>query len=497
MSTVHPSQAVAPFVVSLDVGTSSTRALLFDARARHVAGMEARVGYALQETADGGVELDADRLVGAALECLDGLYRESGGLAAGVRVGGACTFWHSVVGVDAPGAAITPVFLWADVRSRSAAARMRQELDEGDYHRRTGCVFHHSYVPAKLAWLRDCKPSLFERVRRWMSFGEYLYVQLLGSTRSSFSMASGSGLFDQHMRRWDQPILRHVGLEEAQLPELADLDAELPPLSPHLAARWPDWENIRWILPVGDGATSNLGSGCVDSDRIALMVGTSGAMRACWESDSFEIRDGLWCYRADGRRILMGGALSNGGILFPWLEQTFNLPPREDLQKELADAPADSHGLTMLPFLLGERSPEWADHARGAIVGLTLQTTPVQIVQAALEAVACRFALIETLLRGVVDPHAEIVATGGALLSSEVWMQMMADVLGRPILASEEEEASSRGTTLLALRELGVISDLGELPAATGRAFEPDSGRHEVYLKAIERQRKYFSMLVQ
>jgi gluconokinase len=130
------------------------------------------------------------------------------------------------------------------------------------------------------------------------------------------------------------------------------------------------------------------------------------------------------------------------------------------------------------------------------MVGLTLQTTPVQVIRACLEAVAYRFTLIHELLLEIVARNVEIVATGGALQASEVWKQILADVLGRAILSSEEPEASSRGATLLALRALGVISKLEELPAGTGKVYQPDSKRHEIYRGAVERQKHLFRLLV-
>ncbi|HEY2930651.1 MAG TPA: gluconokinase [Acidobacteriota bacterium] len=496
MPPIEPSSAVDPLVVALDVGTSSTRAILYDARARQIAGMDSTVSHKLHNTADGGVELDTTELVDSVVLCLQELYRKTGTLARRVGAVATCTFWHSLVGVNSSGNAVTPVYLWADVRSRQAAAALRARLDEQQYHARTGCMFHHSYVPPKLVWLRHSRPDLLERAARWLSFGEYLYRQLLGTDHCSVSMASASGLFNQHTQDWDNETLRELPIERSQLPLLVGLQEELPPLAPTFAARWSSWKTTRWIPAVGDGATSNIGCGCVDENRLALMVGTSGAMRVCWQPASFEIVPGLWCYRADRKRILMGGALSNGGILIPWLRETFNLPPAPQLENLISKLKPDSHGLTVLPFLLGERSPEWADHARGAISGFTLQTTPVQVAQAFLEAVACRFALIEQLLKGIVARKAQVIATGGALLASNVWKQMMADALGRPILASEETEASSRGAALLALRALGVIDQFEDLPAAIGREYRPNWDNHEIYQKALDRQKKMFRELV-
>src|SRR5205807_5529869 len=126
-------------------------------------------------------------------------------------------------------------------------------------------------------------------------------------------------------------------------------------------------------------------------------------------------------------------------------------------EHELAALEPDSHGLSVLPLWGGERSPGWADNARGAIVGLRLHTRPVEILRACLEAVALRFGELDRILLEAMPSGREVVATGGALLHSPTWLQIMADVLGRPVLASAEPEASSRGASLLALETLGLL----------------------------------------
>jgi gluconokinase len=217
-----------------------------------------------------------------------------------------------------------------------------------------------------------------------------------------------------------------------------------------------------------------------------------------------EVPAGLWCYRVDRRRALLGGATSEGGNVYGWMQDTLRLGEPEAVEQALAQLPPDGHGLTVLPFLAGERSPGWAGDVRATIGGLGLNTTPIEILRAGLEAVAYRFALIAELLEArdvspVPDgsPQAStIVASGGALLSSPTWMQIIADTLGHPILASDEPEATSRGTVLLALEAHRAIPSLDALPATTGAIYEPDAANHEIYRGAIERQRELYRQLI-
>src|SRR3954470_20305579 len=154
---------------------------------------------------------------------------------------------------------------------------------------------------------------------------------------------------------------------------------------------------------------------------MALMVGTSAALRVAWRGQRTEIPWGAWCYRIDEQRFVLGCADSNGGNLFHWLKATLNLPAARETERLLGEMPADGHGLTMLPFIAGERGPGYAAHARAAILGLTQSTKPVEIVRAGLEAVALRFALMYGIVTSILPEPRQAVATGGALLQSPAW----------------------------------------------------------------------------
>jgi len=373
---------------------------------------------------------------------------------------------------------------------------LRSRVDEKAYHARVGCRLHTSYLPARLWWLRDRDAGAFRRTRRWVSFGEYLGLRLFGELRTSVSMASGTGLFDQWAQRWDPGILEVLGLGAEHLGPIVDLGQAFRGLRPEFRARWPALATVPWLPALGDGACSNVGAGCTTAARAALMVGTSGAMRVCFEADAVAIPDGLWCYRVDGRRLLLGGSLSNGGSLYAWLTETLALPSREPLEEMLQAMEPDAHGLTMLPFLAGERSLGWAAAARAAIVGLSLATQPVDIVRAALETVAYRFSMIHERLREACPGLREIVGTGGALLASPAWSGIMADALGTGITPSAEAEGSARGAVLLASEALGLIPSLEAAPAGVRPAIPADPARHARYRAALARHRSLYDLLV-
>jgi gluconokinase len=169
----------------------------------------------------------------------------------------------------------------------------------------------------------------------------------------------------------------------------------------------------------------------------------------------------------------------------------------EEVEGEVSAIAPDSHGLTVLPFLAGERSPDWAGDVRATFHGVSLATTPIEMVRASLEAVAYRYAVIEQRICQRAGCDHRLVASGGALLQSPEWMQVFADVLGRSVVASAEPEATSRGSALLALRAMGAISAIDSIEAVDGEVYEPDGERHRIYQAAIARQRELYGRLIE
>jgi gluconokinase len=174
--------------------------------------------------------------------------------------------------------------------------------------------------------------------------------------------------------------------------------------------------------------------------------------------------------------------------VYAWCRDVLKLPSAEDVERILAERAPDSHGLTLLPFLAGERAPGWRGDRRAIIAGLSLSTTAVDVVHAAMEAVTLRLMLIYKRLAALATPDHLLVASGGSVARSRVWTRMLADGLGRPIYWSPESEATSRGAALLALEVLGALPDLAAAPASLGEVFAPDAARHARYLAALERQ---------
>jgi gluconokinase len=477
----------------IDIGTSSVRAALYEADAQPLKRAHSKIERSLAVSDDGGSQIDADAAVAQVSAAIDDLMDRTARSKREIAHAAASTFMHSLVGVDSNGRPTTPVFSWADTRSSGYVAGLRKHFDETEVHNRTGARFHSSFWPAKLLWLRHEQGVIWAKTVRWMSLSDYVATELFGTTVSSVSMASATGIFDIRKCDWDTSMLRFLHVKRESLPALAVNDADTFSLTPKYAKRWPRLAATRWFPSIADGAADNLGSRCITKRRAALMIGTSGAMRVSYVGDPPKtIPSGLWCYRVDRKRVLIGGALSDGGGLYRWLKDTLNLP--KDAEEQIGRRPPGSDGLTFMPFLAGERSTGYNENARGAILGLSSATDPVDILQAALETVAFRFAQIFEQLRTVIHVE-EIVASGGALRDSRVWTQIIADIIGRDLTMSTARESSSRGAVLLALESIGKIEGIEKTPPVPSVTVRYRPEYHHAYREERKRHEEYYTLL--
>ena len=479
------------FILAIDIGTSSVRAALYDGDANPLPHTSVKLERSFSVTSDGGSELKSLEAFEQVVSVIDAVIEKTAKIKGEIEYVASCSFWHSLVGVDDRGNPTPSILGWADTRSREYTQILRDRLNEKEIHNRTGARFHSSYWPAKLLWLQTEFPSAFERAAGLFSFCDFLALKLFDEPVTSISMASGTGLFDVRKCAWDEELLKELKIKPTLLPAIAT-SSKIFRLNTTFAKRWPRLADAQWFPTIADGAADNIGAGCVTASNAALMIGTSGAMRVAYSGEPpEEIPEGLWCYRVDQERVIIGGALSDGGGLYHWLKKNLKLP--KDAEAQISKRPPGGHDLAFLPFLAGERSTGYNEHARGGTFGLTSATDSVDILQAALESVAFRFAEICDHL-GTVVKIEQIVASGGALRDSPVWTQIVADVLGRDLIMNDASESSLRGSVLHAFECIGKINKIKVSSTAKKRVFTANRDRFDLYRMARERHSDFYKL---
>lgn len=481
---------MGPLVMAIDVGSSSIRAGLFDRAGRPRRGSFAQVAYPSTVDAVGGVSVELDLLVEVLAATLDRLVTRAGTALSGVAGVGISCFLHSVAGLDGAGRPITPLLTWADTTSARQAADLRTRLDEPSLWQETGCPLHASYWPAKILRLRASSGG---RARAFAGAPELILEKLTGRRAMDLSHASGTGLLDRRTGTWHPGLLQALDIDAAALPEIAS-GGTGGRLEGWAADRWPALRGVPWFVPWSDALCSNSGLGRTAGRGAALQVGTSGAMRVIVADAVPRIPTGLFGHRLADGSALVGGQLSEGGSVAAAIASLVASNPRA-LEAAARDLAPDAHGLTVLPYLAGERGPGYDAEARGVVAGLGLRTSPPELYLAVLESIAFRFAALDARLQDVVGEPPEVVASGGALARSELWVEIIAAALGRTINASSEGEASLRGAALHALTATGVIGSPAEVPPPPARPVVPDQERVARYREARDRQEVLYARM--
>lgn len=475
-------------VVGLDIGTTAVKAGLYTPDGVEVA-VAASADRPLRTPQPGRAEQDPDEIVAAAREALAELAtaaRDGGTAVGGLSIS---VPMHGLLGLDADGRPLTPLLTWADTRAHDDAQQLRDE--HPDVYRRTGTPLHPMAPLAKLRWYHRERPDLAARVHTWATLKEHVLAALTGTAAIDRSSASATGLFNLREDTWDDEALALAGVDRDALAPVVATDHVVGGLTSASA----DATGLPGGTPVVAGATdgvlANLGVGALGDDGTgAVSIGTSGAVRLTVDAPATDPEMRTFCYALTGDLWVVGGAISNGGLWLRWLrDQVFCGDLDDDALAALAaDVPPGSDGLTVLPYLTGERAPQWSGDPSGVVFGLRLEHGRAHLVRAGMEGVAHQLRMVTDAL--VDDGHAiaRLRATGG-FTASDVWLQTLADILDVPLELPAVSEAVAFGAAVLGMTALDVLDDVGQVAdlVRTTRSCAPDRGLRVLHDGAHER----------
>lgn len=483
--------ALDPLVIALDVGSTACRGAIHDAAGRPV-GKRAKIAHAFTTDARGTSTIDPDQVVDELGQILDDLARRD---IAG-RVGGVAldTFASSLIGVDGSGQALTPCFTYADSRCAAEVQEMRQEFDETEVQQRTGVRLHTSYLAPRLRWLARTQPDVVAKVERWLSLGEYVHLRLLGTTAAGTATAAWSGLLDRRAAQWDEPMLEAAGITVDRLSEIRHPDSPLRPVSATVDARWPSLADVPWFPAVPDGLASNLGAGAFDERTVVAGASTSGAMRVLVRDVPDKLPSGLWCYRVDAERSLLGGALNDVGRALTWVKENLDLETAagessadDALDARLRGAP-DTATPLVLPFFTGERSTGWAADARATFTGVTVATDALDLARGVVEGVALSYRRVFDQLAAVAGDVDEVRVSGRVHGEAPGILEVLADAVDTRMLPVTIKRSTLHGTALLALEQIAPDVERAEVDLGPWAEPNPEhAGYFDERLAAFEK----------
>ena len=489
-------------VLAVDVGSTATRGNLFDASGAPVA-HRAKREHRFRTAGDGTSVIDPDAVADEVSAVIDELCARASSPIGGVALD---TFASSLVGVDADQQSLTPCFTYADGRCAPQLDALRAELGpagEAAVQQRTGCRLHTSYLTARLRWLAETAPEVTRRVHRWVSLGEYNHLRLVGTAAVGTSTAAWTGMLDRRTGAWDAELLALAGVGTDRFSTITDPDGPYRPAGAArdaVARRWPLLADARWFGVITDGLASNIGAGAANGSTVALSAATSGALRVLVTGIPDTVPSGLWCYRVDAGRCLLGGAVNDVGRVTSWLSETIALGGRS--LGEIAALEPDPGTPVLLPFLTGERSTGWASRARAVWGDVTTATTGAALARAALEGVAITYRRIAEQLAEVTG-HPRESATGGparihasgrVLADLPEFGAVLADALQVPVILVTDKRVTLRGTALLALDTLA--PGQARIAPTLGPARAPRHEHAQHYATLADRFERLYRALI-
>ena len=456
-----------PQFAGLDIGTSSTKAVLIDEEGNVTA--QAHRAYEAQSPRPLWVEQDPEVWWEAAQECL----KEIGGDPTAIGLTGQM---HGSVFLDSQDQVVRPALLWCDQRTADDRDALVASVGREVIRRTTGNPMLTGFQAPKIAWLRREAPEDFRRVRSVLLPKDFVRLRLMGDKATDVSDASGVGLFDITERSWSISLMGALGFDPGWFPAVFESD--------QVVGRTSDGSLV--VAGAGDQAASAVGTGAVRPGVVSVGLGTSGVVFATVEGPDLPENETvhLFCHAQRGWHR-MGVVLSFGGAV-SWAHRTlFPGTSLDDLAPMAASAPVGCEGLTLVSPLAGERCPVDRPDDRGRLLGLTLRHGREHLARAVFEGAA--FALAASwaaVLQGLPRP-VEVRVTGGGA-SSPFLTQLIADVLESPLRLLESDEGPALGAALLAGIGAGHWRDTAEATACVHvkRAIEPSGPS---YREPVER----------
>jgi glycerol kinase len=468
------------FLLALDQGTSSSRAIVFDERARPV-------GSAQQEVISryprpGWVEQDPEQLFRGLLQAARDSLQQAGLASSDLAAIGITNQRETTVAWGRDGKPAPPAIVWQDRRTSERCAVLRAAGHEAEVRAVTGLLLDPYFSATKMSWLLE---SLADGRRR-AADGElllgtvdtYLLWRLSGGSAfaTDVSNASRTMLLDLRERCWSERMLSLFEVPGASLPEVLPTDADFGTTEPDLLGT-----PVPIRAMVGDQQAALFGQACFDPGSAKNTYGTGCFLLLTTGDEAPSAPRGLlatvaWQRTATPQlRYAIEGSVFVAGAAVRWLRDGLGIIGSAEEVESLAASVPDSGGVVVVPAFAGLGAPHWDPDARGLITGITGGTRAAHIARATLESIAQQTVdLIDALEAGGAPPLTSLRADGGAAVD-DLLLQIQADLLGRPVERAAFPETTALGAALLAGRAAGVWESDEEAAALAvpGRIFEP------------------------
>ena len=444
--------------IGVDLGTSSMKLLLMDkeGQIKHVVSRE----YPLEFPQPGWSQQNPEDWEKALLEGIPELLTGfDASQVAGIGCGGQM---HGLVVLDEMDRVIRPAILWNDGRTAAQVDYLNEDIGREKLSALTANIAFAGFTAPKILWMREQEPENYGRIAKIMLPKDYVNYLLTGVHACDYSDAAGMLLLDVEHKCWSREMLEICGISESQMPKLFESFAPIGTLKPDIAKKLGLPESVTVCAGAGDNAAAAVGTGVVGEGGCNISLGTSGTVFISSKNFGVDPNNALHAFaHADGGWHLMGCMLSAASCNKWLLEDILGTRDYAGEQQAITPESLGRNHVYFLPYLMGERSPINDTNARGAFIGMTMDTSRADLVQAVLEGVA--FAIRDSVevakSLGIRIPSSRLCG-GGA--KSELWRKIFANVLNIPLELPVSEQGPGMGAAMLAMVACGEYVTVAE-----------------------------------
>ena len=456
------------YYLGVDIGTTSTKSIIFDIDG-NVCSKSVKE-YPIYYPKQNWREQNPEEILEAVIQTLGDCMKQASAKAEDIKFISFSSMMHSIIAVDEDENLLTQSIIWSDNRSISYARQFKSNGKGRELYLKTGTPTHPMSPLYKLMWLKDNEPEIYKKAHKFISLKEYIIVKFFHKYVVDYSVASTSGMFNIFNLEWDKEALSILEIKEQQLSKPVPTTHILNNLDSEICKRTGLTKETLFVVGASDGCLANLGSHAIESGVAAATIGTSGAVRAVFNTPITDKKERLFCYYLSENKYVVGGAINNGGIVYRWFRDNFgeiekaqakklNISPYVLLNEMIDNIKPGSEGLLFLPFLTGERAPYWNANLRGAYLGISDFHSKGHFARALMEGICYDMKDVLDAVRDLVGEVHCIYANGG-FTRSEGWVQILCDIFDTEIVTTENYESSCLGAVMLGMLAIGEVENL-------------------------------------
>jgi len=384
---------------------------------------------------------------------------------------------HGLLAVDRIGNPLSPLLIWSDHRSLEVYQAYRAAYADMVY-RHSGIVFHPMLPLCKILYWKRLRPQWLAQVHQWVSMKEYVLYHLTGTWATDYAMAGATGMFHLQRFDWHVAMLESLDIDLSALPPVVAPTTVFAVQGEQALARDTGLPaGIPVLVGATDGCLAAVGSGLVGTADLSITVATSAAVRRWASHPVLDDRQRTFCYALSPQDFVIGTAHNNAGGILPWLRRLFGDrdPDIHTLNRwidEVLSVAAGAEGLMCLPYVQGERSPVWDPLASAAWVGIRDIHQSGHFQRAMLEGIGFTLSQSIALMEELLGPARRYLLSGG-ITHAPAWMQLLADILNRPLQVVGDIDASCAGAIQLIARMHGHGHEHMQIGSSSQQA-EPD-----------------------